>query len=199
MGHLNKPLLLQRLRDLPTANGPGSIPATATAVLSSLEVLSNIGGLTQIIPQNILCNIYRALKLSQDEKISVMPLIERETGVLLAEIWNFTRKRHQTFSMYQKTLQKTEKEYKDNNPTKRGNATSGAGAFGTESKVANGRGGRGSGAPPKGKDNLVLGVGSFNVPKGPGGQGRGVNGKKEGEKKSNRSFSYVWALQASKS
>ena len=112
MGHLNKPVLLQGLRDLPTSNGPGGIPATATSVLSNLEALSNNEGLTQIIPEDILCNIYRALKLSQDEKISVMPLIERETGVSLAEIRDFTRKRHQTFSLYQRTLQKAEKDNK---------------------------------------------------------------------------------------
>ena len=38
-GHLNKPVLLQRLKDMATANGPGGIPATCTLVLSNLEAL----------------------------------------------------------------------------------------------------------------------------------------------------------------
>ena len=148
--HLNKPVLLQRLKDTATASGAGGIPTTCTSVLSNLEALNNVGGPDQIIPQDVLCNIFRALRLSQDEKIAVMPLMEWETGVSLEEIREFTRKRHQTFSLYERTLHKAEKEYKENNPTKR-NVTSGSSAFGTENKNqdATGGGGRGRGATPK--------------------------------------------------
>ena len=108
--HLNKPVLLQRLKDTATASGAAGISTTCNLVLSNLEALSNVGGPDQVVPQDVLCNIFRALKLSLDEEIAIMPLMERETGVTLGEIREYTRKRHSTFSLYERTLQKAEKE-----------------------------------------------------------------------------------------
>ena len=74
------------MKDTATASGAAGIYTTCTLVLSNLEALSNVGGPDQVVPQDVLCNIFRALKLSLDEKIAIMPLMERETGVTLGEI-----------------------------------------------------------------------------------------------------------------
>ena len=51
--HLNKPVILQRLKDTATANGPTGITTTCNLVLSNLEALSNVGGPDQVVPQDV--------------------------------------------------------------------------------------------------------------------------------------------------
>ena len=139
-----------------------------------------------MVPEDVLCNIFRALKLSLDEKIAIMPLMERETGVTLGEIREYTRKRHSTFSLYERTLHKAEKEYKETHKVRP--LTSGSSAFNTENKDQittphEGEGGRGRGTGPRRRQNRVLGAGALSGPKDAGGQGGGTNGKKEEENK----------------
>ena len=112
-----------------------------------------------------------------------MPLMERETGVTLEEVREFTRKRHQTFSLYERTLHRAEKEYKETQKVRP--LTSGSSALSAENKnqVAPGAGGQGRGAGLEWHQNLSLGAGALNGPKDAGGRGRGTNGKKEEEKK----------------
>ena len=178
--HLNKPVLLQRLKDTATASGPTGISTTCNLVISNLEALSNLGGPDQVVPQYVLCNIFRALKLSQDEKISIMPLMERETGVTLGEIREYTKKRHSTFSLYERTLQKAEKEYRETHKVKP--FMSGSSAFTDNQTPPNPEGGgHGRGKGSKKRQNRVLGASASHGNKDDGGQGRGINGKKQEE------------------
>ena len=107
-----------------------------------------------------------------------MPLMERETGVTLEEVREFTRKRHQTFSLYERTLHWAEKEYQAAHKVRP--IMSGSSALGSETKNqdAPGAGGQGRGAGPKRRQNPVLGAGALNGPKVAGGRGRGTNGQK---------------------
>ena len=79
--------------------------------------------------------------------------MERETGVTLGEIREYTKKRHSTFSLYERTLHKAEKEYKETHKVRP--FTSGFSAFNTENKtppIPEG-GGRGRGTGPKRRQN----------------------------------------------
>ena len=51
--HLNKPVILQRLKDTATATGHTGITTTCNLVLSNLEALSNVGGPDQVVPQDV--------------------------------------------------------------------------------------------------------------------------------------------------
>ena len=51
--HLNKPVLLQRLKDTPTASGATGISTTCNLIIGNLEALSNLEGIHQVIPQDV--------------------------------------------------------------------------------------------------------------------------------------------------
>ena len=126
--HLNAPVILQRLKDTPTAHSVAEIASTCNDVIANLEALSNLGG-QRDVPQDVLAHIFRALALGRDEQIAVMPLMARTDGVSLAEIREYAQNRYSTFSLLERTLEKTKKDYKEGRRAK--NTTTGGGALTT--------------------------------------------------------------------
>lgn len=64
--------------------------------------------------------------------MGIINYIWREEGVTLAEIRTWTQQRHADYSLLNRTLQQTEREYKAaQNPHKDGDTTAGAGALGS--------------------------------------------------------------------
>ena len=111
-----------------------------------------------------------------------MPLMARETGVTLGEIQEYTKKRYSTFSLLERTLRKTEKEYRETHKVKP--ITSASGALTDNQPPPNPEGeGHGRGKGPKKRRNRVLGASASHGNKDDGGQGRGTNGKKQEENK----------------
>ena len=111
--HINKPVLLQRLKVMKTAARNSQIPATAEAILTILKALANMEpGEEQYLPQEAMAHVFRALRLNQDEQIKVLPLLQREGRVTLDKMKAFTRKRHSEYSLWVRTFCQTDKDYK---------------------------------------------------------------------------------------
>ena len=175
--HLNQPVILQRLKDTPTAHSVAEISATCNVIIGNLEALSNLEGTHQIIPQDVLAHIFRALALGRDEQVAVMPLMARAEGVSLAEIREYAQNRYSTFSLLERTLEKTKKEYKEGRRAR--NITSAGGALtGVQVPPPPAGGGRGRAKGSKG-GTRVLGAGASHVDKDGGGQGQGNHGRKQ--------------------
>jgi hypothetical protein len=173
--HLNAPVILQRLRDTPTARSVADIASTCNEVIANLEALSNLGG-QRDVPQDVLAHIFRALNLNRDEQIAVMPLMARTDGVSLAEIREFAQNRFSNFSLLERTLEKSNKEYRESRKMK--HTTTGGGALTTPQDppppAGGGRGKRGK------RGSQVPGGGAPPGVKGGGGQGQGPPGGKQG-------------------
>ena len=175
--HLNAPVILQRLKDTPTAHNVAEISATCNNIIGNLEALSNLDGTHQIEPQDVLAHIFRALALGRDKQIAVIPLMARTDGVSLAEIREYAQNRYSTFSLLERTLEKTKKEYKESRRAK--NTTTGGGALTSvqdPSPPAGGGRGRAKGSK---WGTRVPGAGASHGDKDGGGQGQGTQGRKQ--------------------
>ena len=179
--HLNAPVILQRLKDTPTAQTVEQIAATCNDVIANLEALSNLETGNQIIPQDVLSHIFRALSLQREEQVAVIPMMAKTEGVSLEEIREYAQKRYSTFSLLERTLERTKKEYRDNRRAR--NTTTGGGALtGAQGGPLPAGRGQGKGRGPKGEAR-VLGAGASHGDKVGGGQDQGArDGKQEGRR-----------------
>ena len=96
-----------------TAANSNQIPATAEEILTMLEALAQMDqGTVQLLPQDVLVHVFRALKLSMLEQKEVMPMITADF-VTTDEVKKFMYDRMLFYSMWQRTFHKTEQEQKN--------------------------------------------------------------------------------------
>ena len=95
-----------------TAANNTQIPTTAEEILTVLEALAQMDqGTVQLLPQNVLLLVFRALKLSTLEQKEVMQMITADS-VTIDKVKKFVNDRMLFFSMWSRTFHKTEQEHK---------------------------------------------------------------------------------------
>ena len=96
-----------------TAASSSQIPETAEAILTILEAIRAMEiDEEQYLPQDATASVLRALRLNQAEQLKAIPMLQKDSGVTISEMKEFTEKRHADYTMWVRTFAQTEKDYK---------------------------------------------------------------------------------------
>ena len=66
----------------------------------------------QYLPQDATASVLRALRLNQAEQLKAIPMLQKDSGVTISEMKEFTEKCHADYTMWVRLFAQTEKDYK---------------------------------------------------------------------------------------
>ena len=93
-----------------TAASSSQIPETAEAILTILEAIRAMEiDEEQYLPQDATASVLRALRLNQAEQLKAIPMLQKDSGVTISEMKEFTEKCHADYTMWVRTFAQTEK------------------------------------------------------------------------------------------